>query len=263
MTNAIKSSEEKQRKSCFIIMPISTSVEIAEEYENDTQHFEHVLDTLFIPAIKAVGLDPIPPIAKGSDIIQAEIIKNLAVADLVMCDMSILNPNVFFEFGIRTALDKPVALVTDEKTEGRIPFDPSIINYFGYDSSLKGWIIEEEVDRLAQHLRDTINKGLDRNALWKYFGVAQPGVFKPEDRTLADKTDLLIQKVDSLKTDLSQTLDSYRREDRSPENRAIGLLARRGLSHPDDKRVTLREATRVARPLDKIEEKEEEEEEGK
>ena len=48
-----------------------------------------------------------PPTASGSDLIHAKIIKNLETADLVLCDMSALNPNVFFEFGMRTALNKP------------------------------------------------------------------------------------------------------------------------------------------------------------
>lgn len=37
-------------------------------------------------------------------------------ADMVLCDMSRLNANVFFELGIRTALDRPAALVKDDQT---------------------------------------------------------------------------------------------------------------------------------------------------
>jgi hypothetical protein len=37
--------------------------------------------------------------SKGSEIIQADIIRNLHAADLVLCDLSTLNANVFFEFG--------------------------------------------------------------------------------------------------------------------------------------------------------------------
>jgi len=44
-------------------------------------------------------------------LIHAEIIRNIENADLVLCDMSCLNPNVFFEFGIRTSLNKPVSVV--------------------------------------------------------------------------------------------------------------------------------------------------------
>jgi hypothetical protein len=116
-------------------MPITTPEKLLVEYKGDPDHFSHVLEHLFIPALKKAGFDPIPPKSIGSDIIQAEIIKHLASSELVLCDMSILNPNVFSEFGIRTALNKSVALVVDDKTE-RVPFDTSIINFHKYKSSL-------------------------------------------------------------------------------------------------------------------------------
>jgi len=40
--------------SCFIIMPITTTADQAELY-NDQQHFEHVLNHLMIPAVKQAG----------------------------------------------------------------------------------------------------------------------------------------------------------------------------------------------------------------
>ena len=107
--------------NCFIIMPISPSEDLLNDYGGDPQHSVHVLEHLFIPSVEACGLDPIRPIVAGSDVIHGEIIKNLSTANLVLCDMSQLNPNVFFEFGIRTALNKPVALVVDDRTK-RMPF---------------------------------------------------------------------------------------------------------------------------------------------
>ena len=103
-----------------------------------------VLDHLFIPAIEEAGFNPISPKSEGSEIIHAEIITNLAECEMVLCDMSSLNANVFFEFGIRTALNKPVSLVVDEKIEN-IPFDTSIINHHKYHSSLRVDSIKREV----------------------------------------------------------------------------------------------------------------------
>ncbi len=107
---------------CFIIMPITTPELFVPLYSGDKLHFHHVLEHLFIPALEKNKFNPIRPIAEGSDVIHAEIIKNLEKADLVLCDASCLNPNVFYELGIRTALDKPVCIVKDEITQ-KIPFD--------------------------------------------------------------------------------------------------------------------------------------------
>ncbi len=82
-------------KRCFIIMPISTPDNWVQKYSGDDEHFIHVLDHLLIPAIKKADFEPIPPKTKGSELIHGEIIKNIESADLVLCDMSVLNPNVF------------------------------------------------------------------------------------------------------------------------------------------------------------------------
>lgn len=76
-------------------MPISTPESLTSTCANDNDHFSHVVDDLFRPAIEKAGLVAIPPIAESADLIYAEIIKNLEQADLVLCDMSTLNPNVF------------------------------------------------------------------------------------------------------------------------------------------------------------------------
>jgi hypothetical protein len=50
---------------------------------------------------------------KGTDVIHAQIIRNLEEMPHVVCDISSLNPNVMLELGIRTALNKPVIIVRD------------------------------------------------------------------------------------------------------------------------------------------------------
>jgi len=82
-------------KKCFIIMPITTPEDYMDYYSGDKDHFKHVLEHLFIPAIEEAGLQPVPPTTKGSEIIHAEIIKNIENSHYVLCDMPILNPNVF------------------------------------------------------------------------------------------------------------------------------------------------------------------------
>jgi nucleoside 2-deoxyribosyltransferase len=116
-------------------MPISTPEHLVPKYSGDKDHFFHVLEHLFVPAVERNKFNAVRPIAEGSDVIHAEIIKNLEKADLVLCDASSLNANVFYELGIRTALDKPVCIVRDELTP-KIPFDTTIINHHVYESSL-------------------------------------------------------------------------------------------------------------------------------
>ena len=49
-------SKDLDNGNCFIIMPISTPDELVEIYNDDNQHFSHVLEFLFFPALKKAGL---------------------------------------------------------------------------------------------------------------------------------------------------------------------------------------------------------------
>ena len=192
--------------NCFVIMPITTPSLFLSEYNDDDRHFMHVLDHLFIPAIKNIKYSPITPIMKGADLIHAEIIKNLGEADLVLCDMSILNPNVFFELGIRTALDKPVCLVKDSRTK-KVPFDTSIINYHTYNHELHPWNLKDEIPKLESHLTESIENSNQQNTLWRYFGLTQPGNYEQGSFSVEEKLDFLIKEVAALEASSINTVN--------------------------------------------------------
>ena len=183
-------------KTCFVAMPISIPRTAGSKYE-DKNHFMHVYNHLFAPAVEELGYEPISPVSKGSEIIQADIVRNLHSADLVLCDLSTLNANVFFEFGIRTALDKPVCLVADSATPD-FPFDTAIINRHTYEAVLRIWNIEKEKSNLVHHMKNTIEKAKGRNSLWRHFGIEVTGRLSPESYTESDKIDHLIEMLNNL-----------------------------------------------------------------
>lgn len=185
--------------TCFIIMPITTPEHLVPIYSDDSDHFEHVLAHLFLPAIEKAGFTPIPPKAKGAEVIQAEIIKHLDLSDLVLCDISSLNPNVFFELGVRTALNKPVCYVKDNKTPS-IPFDNSIVNHYTYNASLRPWILANEVEQLSRHIAETWDRNDGANTLWRYFGLSSSSTLIKGKGEVEDRFELLNMKMDSIKT---------------------------------------------------------------
>lgn len=156
-------------KTCFIAMPVTTTPEQAERY-GDASHWTHVMETLFVPAIEAAGFEALRPVSTGSDYIQAEIVRQLESADMVLCDMSHNNANVFFELGVRTSVNKPVALVRCDRSVP-IPFDVSSINTHTYNPGLKAWHIDAEVASLAEHLRRAEEGCAGENPMWRHFGL--------------------------------------------------------------------------------------------
>lgn len=152
-------------------MPISTPDSVLDRYRHDSDHFRHVFHHLIAPAVERAGLVAIPPSARGADLIHAEIIRNLVEAKLVLCDMSLLNANVFFELGVRTALNKPVCVIKDSATPN-VPFDASIVNFHTYSPTLDLWSIDSEIDRLSSHVSDSLLRSSGQNPIWKHFGIA-------------------------------------------------------------------------------------------
>jgi hypothetical protein len=183
--------------SCFIIMPITTPPELVASYGNDPDHFEHVLEMLFVPAVSAIGYEPLRPSARGADLIHDEIIRQLETADLVLCDMSSLNANVFFELGIRTALDKPVSLVRDNYT-ARVPFDAGILNHHTYDAALNAWSLGADVAKLSEHLQHSIDGSDNRNTMWRRFGLTLRAEVPTEANSNEEKLDLLVREITAL-----------------------------------------------------------------
>lgn len=181
---------------CFIAMPVATRPEHLETY-GDPDHWEHVMETLFVPAIKAAGMEPVRPSADGSEMIHGRIIQNLSESAMVLCDLSSHNPNVFFELGVRTSLNLPVALVKDERTS--IPFDTSGINTLSYTSSLKAWDISKGCEALTEFLKKSITSCAGENPLWRHFGLTKRANEPHSDESPTDaRLDLLTAKVEQL-----------------------------------------------------------------
>src|SRR6478752_965366 len=99
-------------------MPLSTPAGVYESVD----HFQHALGELHTPAIREAGYEVIPPKVATSAVVLAEIIRNVETADLIVCDISTLNPNVMFELGMCVARNRPVAMIKDDRTR-EIPFD--------------------------------------------------------------------------------------------------------------------------------------------
>lgn len=174
-------------------MPISTPADVVNTYHGDIKHFEHVLDHLFEPALEKAGYEVVKPAVVNSEIIQAEFIRNLEMADLVLCDISMWNANVFFELGIRVALNRPVVMVRDSETNG-IPFDAAIVSCHTYRAELAPWLLPDEIESLANFVRSAGKQ--KQNALWRYFGItrrSEPS--ETESSPVEEKLDILLRLV--------------------------------------------------------------------
>lgn len=190
---------DRGRPSCFIMMPVSTPERMVSDYSGDTDHFFHVLEHLIIPSVARAGFDPLLPTMKGSVVIQAEIIRRLCTADMAVCDMSGLNANVFFEMGIRTAINRPMAVIRDNLSLA-VPFDTSIINYHVYSASVSAWEAEAQISSLSRHIEETFVASTGKNAMWSAFGVEGEWPSRPpHPNSAADELSAIRKEVEHIR----------------------------------------------------------------
>ena len=149
-----KGENQKMNKTCFVIMPIG---ELTTYPQN---HFRHIYEDLFSPAIEEVGFMPKrADDYKSSSLIHVNVVREIIEAPMAICDLSTRNPNVLFELGIRQAFDLPVVLVQEVNTP-RI-FDISVINTIDYRKEL----IYREVLEDRIKIRNAIEATKDKNGI--------------------------------------------------------------------------------------------------
>jgi O-acetyl-ADP-ribose deacetylase (regulator of RNase III) len=144
-------------KKCFVIMPFGKKKDI-DGYEVD---FDHVYHELIFKAVKELGVDCErcdEIIGTGS--IHKKMFRGIFDADVSVVDITSLNPNVFYELGVRHALHKYVMLVIRKNSSLPIPFNINGLTILGYDIDS-----DDQLECCRKKIRDHIQNGLDTQGI--------------------------------------------------------------------------------------------------
>jgi hypothetical protein len=142
----------------FVIRPFGKKKDSSEK-EID---FDRIDQQLITPALQAAGLDG----GTTGEIVDAGNIREdmfalILEADLVVCDITVHNANVFYELGIRHALRKKhTVMIKGGPTSDKPPFDLSTDRYFTY----KIYEPEASVDALTDVIRASMNTVRDTDS---------------------------------------------------------------------------------------------------
>lgn len=121
-------------RECFVIMPIR------REGTEEHTHFKALYEYTVKPVLEAAGYH----VVRADEVTKAgavnkDVVERLARADLVVADMTDLNPNVFWELGVRHALSgRGTLTMLDEKRTSDIPFDLTPYRVIKYAGELIG-----------------------------------------------------------------------------------------------------------------------------
>jgi hypothetical protein len=137
----------------FIVRPFGTKEGI---------NFDDVQKNLISPALAACDIQggTTEPFLQAGNI-RTDMFQQLLVADIVVADISVHNANVFYELGIRHALQPQRTLLLRAKNnrdprqrdpQDEVPFDLRTDRYLEYDSDSPG----DKVGQLKEALRQTL-----------------------------------------------------------------------------------------------------------
>ncbi|WP_375179870.1 hypothetical protein [Enterococcus rotai] len=118
-------------KKCFFVTPIGQ--EGSEERKNSDDTLEFLIEPICRKNdMEVIRVDKV----NDTDKIDVTIMNHLQTADLVIVDMTTHNPNVFYEFGYRHALGKPLIPIIKKGSEG-IPFDVYNLRTIFYSTEVR------------------------------------------------------------------------------------------------------------------------------
>ena len=117
------------RAICFVDMPFGKKPDLASGVTVD---FDQIYETGIKPAIEAAGLEPVRgDQERTGGIIHVPMFGRLLLSDFVIADLTLSNPNVFYELGIRHTA-RPFTTVPVFAAIHPIPFDVALVRAIPY-----------------------------------------------------------------------------------------------------------------------------------
>jgi hypothetical protein len=138
--SAKKAAESDKPRTCFVITPIG------DDSSPTRRAIDGLVDAAIEPTLKDLGfrVEVAHRLSKAGSITN-QVIELLLSADLVIANLTDLNPNVMYELAVRHAARKPVVILADHATD--LPFDVADERTIFYTNDMAG------VPELARKLR--------------------------------------------------------------------------------------------------------------
>lgn len=187
----------RPKRVCFFVSPIGQSNSPERKRADNIK--KYILNDVLAGKFKVVRADELPQ--PGS--ITHQVIKLLYAADLVVADLTGLNPNVVYELAIRHSFNK-LSIHLIENAE-QIPFDLKdertiVVDLKDPDS------VDDCKKELTKIVKETSRKSFKYSSpIFRVLGVAAATAEEKEDflETMADQISAIATDVSSMETEIS------------------------------------------------------------
>jgi nucleoside 2-deoxyribosyltransferase len=141
-TNNTQGTDKK--KYCFIVTPLG------EEKSETRRRADGVIEAVLRPVLKSLEIEMITPHGISSPgSIPQQVIQNILNCELVIANLTELNPNVMYELAVRHAKGTPVICIAEYGT--KLPFDISSERTIFYNNDMFGVeILKNELKKMIE-----------------------------------------------------------------------------------------------------------------
>ncbi len=203
-----ESKNMDEKKTCFVVTPIG------DESTDIRRHIDGIIDQAIIPAIGDEFEIKVAHREYEIGSINNRVIQSVYNSDLVVANLTGLNPNVMFELAIRYSFGKPAIVIAEDGT--KLPFDITDENTIFYINDPTG----------ASVLRDRIKKFVEKINLDKFeYGpvfaaIKNAAVINHIESGISDKDNknafsFLVEKMSDLEAEIRELkVNEYNNERR-------------------------------------------------
>lgn len=130
---------------------------IKKDSQGQAVDFDRVDSELIAPALSLCGFEGgTTAQMKDAGSIQSDMFELIIEADVVVCDITVHNANVFYELGIRHALRKKhTVLIKGQPSSDMTPFDIGGFRYLAYPVATPGSAVDELVRAIKAGINGT------------------------------------------------------------------------------------------------------------
>jgi hypothetical protein len=185
----------KKEFSCFVVTPIGAA-------DSDTRRkAQGILDTVIRPILERKGFEVyVAHEISTLGSITKQVIKHLLEDDLVITNLTELNPNVMYELAVRHAIRRPVVTIAEDSTT--LPFDISDERTIFYKNDMAGaW---ELMPKLESAIEEAMS---DKNPDNPIYRVTESLLIKESTETpTAEK--YIAKRLDEIEESISKIVRS-------------------------------------------------------